>query len=317
MSIPTRDLIQQAVQTIAPWANRTPVLTSSSLDRMAGASLFFKCESFQKVGAFKFRGACHAVLSLSDEEAQKGVATHSSGNHAAALALAAKIRGIPAFVVMPSDAPLVKKRAVEGYGATITFCEPTLDARQTTLEKVIASTGATEIHPYDNPMIIAGQATAAIELLEEIPDLDVIICPVGGGGFLGGTALAAYYFSPGTRVIAAEPANANDAYRSWKVGEWQPSIQPDTIADGLKTSLGQLGWAILQKHVSEVVTVSEDDIVHAMRTVWERMKILIESSSAVPVAALLTRTVSCENLRVGVLISGGNVDLSALPWNHV
>jgi threonine dehydratase len=283
---------------------------------MAGASLFFKCESFQKVGAFKFRGACHAVLSLSDEEAQKGVATHSSGNHAAALALAAKIRGIPAFVVMPSDAPLVKKQAVEGYGATITFCEPTLEARQTTLEKVISATGATEIHPYDNPMIIAGQATAAVELLEEIPDLDVIICPVGGGGFLGGTALAAHYFSPDTRVIAAEPANANDAYRSWKAGEWQPSIQPDTIADGLKTSLGQLGWAILQKHVSEVVTVPEDDIVHAMRTVWERMKILIEPSSAVPVAALLTRAVSCENLRVGVLISGGNVDLSALPWSR-
>jgi threonine dehydratase len=256
------------------------------------------------------------VLSLSDEEAQKGVATHSSGNHAAALALAAKIRGIPAFVVMPSDAPLVKKQAVEGYGATITFCEPTLEARQTTLEKVISATGATEIHPYDNPMIIAGQATAAVELLEEIPDLDVIICPVGGGGFLGGTALAAHYFSPDTRVIAAEPANANDAYRSWKAGEWQPSIQPDTIADGLKTSLGQLGWAILQKHVSEVVTVPEDDIVHAMRTVWERMKILIEPSSAVPVAALLTHAVSCENLRVGVLISGGNVDLSALPWSR-
>jgi len=292
---------------------RTPVMTSRTLDGLASASLFFKCENFQRAGAFKFRGASHAVSSLSEEEARHGVATHSSGNHGAALALAARLRGIPAFIVMPSTTLGPKKAAVEAYGGKITLCEPTLEARETTLAQVVAETHATFIHPYDDPRVVAGQGTASRELFDECPNLDAIVVPVGGGGLLAGTAQTTKIVSPTTRVFAAEPAAADDAYRSWKAGRIIPSNNPKTIADGLRTSLGNLGFAAIQNLISGVVTVSEEEIVTAMRLVWERMKIIIEPSSAVPVAAVLKREVPGK--RIGIILTGGNVDLDALPFN--
>lgn len=306
--------IRSAADRIESWIHRTPVLTSKTLDAMTGASLFFKCENFQKVGAFKMRGASNAVLSLSDAEAKKGVATHSSGNHAQALALAARNKGIPAYIVMPSNAPLVKKEAVKGYGAEVIECEPTLTARESTLAEVIERTGAHFVPPYNDMRIITGQATAALELLDEIGGLDMIIAPVGGGGLLSGTALTTYYQSPATRVIAAEPAGADDAFRSYYSGELQPSVNPKTIADGLLTSLGDITFTIIRKYVHQVVTVSEENILQAMRLVWERMKIIIEPSSAVPLGAILEGKINVTEKRVGILISGGNVDLGKLPW---
>lgn len=311
---PDLPAIQEAARRIAPHAHRTPVLTCSALDGMTGARLFFKCENFQKVGAFKFRGACNTVLSLGEEEARRGVATHSSGNHAAALSLAARLRGIPAHIVMPSSAPKIKRAAVRGYGGSITPCEPTLAAREATAEKVLRETGATFVHPYNDHRIIAGQGTAALELLEDEPDLDLILAPVGGGGLLSGTLLAAAGLSPRTRVVAAEPEGADDAFRSLKEGRIIPSVNPRTIADGLLTSLGDLTFPIIREHVEAIVTVGDDDIIHAMRQVWERMKIVIEPSSAVPVAALFAGKVRAEGLRVGVILSGGNVQLEALPF---
>lgn len=311
---PTIKDIRAAAERIRPYAHRTPVLTCASLDDRVGAHVFLKCENLQKVGAFKFRGACNAVFSLSDAEAARGVVAHSSGNHAQALALAARMRGIPAYIVMPDNAPAVKKAAVAGYGGRITFCEPTLAAREATQARVIADTGATEVHPYNDERVIAGQGTAALELLEDVPDLDVIMAPVGGGGLLSGTAIAATELAPGIRVIGAEPEMADDAYRSLATGEIQPSVHPRTIADGLLTQLGTLTFPILRERVEQIVTVSETGIIAAMKFVWERAKIVIEPSSAVPVAALWERKIDLSGLRVGIILSGGNVDLDRLPW---
>ena len=312
--IPDLATIRAAAARIAPFIHRTPVLTCNALDRISGAELFFKCENLQKVGAFKYRGATNAVQSLSETESQHGVATHSSGNHAAALALAARQRNIPAYVVMPDNSPQVKKSAVAGYGAEIIYCAPTLAAREETLAAVIARTGAHFVHPYNDYRVIAGQATATLELLEEINPLDMVITPVGGGGLTGGAALAVHYLSPGTRMVAAEPAGADDACRSFRSGELQPSRDPATIADGLLTSLGDRTWPIIREHVDDIVTVTDAGIIQAMRLVWERMKIIIEPSAAVPLAALLERRVDTEGRRIGIILSGGNVDLERLPW---
>ncbi len=311
---PTIDTIRGAARRIAPYAHRTPVLTCAGLNEMFGAELYFKCENFQKVGAFKFRGACNAVFLLPDEEAQRGVTTHSSGNYAAALALAARERGIAAYIVMPRNAPAVKKAAVAGYGAQITYCEPTLQARETTLAQVVAETGATFLHPYNDYRVIAGQGTAALELLEDVPQLDVVMAPVGGGGLISGTALATHGISPNIAVIAGEPEGADDAYRSLQTGEIIPSVNPRTIADGLLTSLGSLTFPIIRDHLREIVTVSETATIAAMRHVWERMKIIIEPSAAVPVGIFVERKIDLRGKRVGIILSGGNIDLDRLPW---
>ena len=312
--IPTLAEVKEAAVRIAPYAHRTPVLTCRSLNEMTGATIFFKCENLQKVGAFKFRGACNTVFSLTDEEASRGVATHSSGNHAAALALAARLRGIRAHVVMPKNTKKVKKEAVESYGAQITYCEPTLEAREETLAGILEETGAVEIHPYNDPRIIAGQGTAAMELMEEIHDLDVILTPVGGGGLISGTALTVSGLGHAAEVIGVEPKGADDSCRSFYSGELIPSVNPRTIADGLLTSLGDLTFAIIRKHVADIVTVEEDEIISAIRTVWERMKIIIEPSSAVPVAAVLNYKVETVGKKVGIILTGGNVDLEKMPW---
>jgi threonine dehydratase len=285
-----------------------------SINQIVGVELFFKCENLQKVGAFKFRGACNAVFSLSEEEAQKGVATHSSGNHAAALALAARMRGIAAHIVMPENSPEIKKKAVAGYGAKITFCQPTLQARESTLAQVIEETGATEIHPYNNFYVIAGQGTAAKELIEDQGEFDVMMAPVGGGGLLSGTAISTKHLLSGCKVMAAEPAGADDAYRSFHSKKWVPSENPKTIADGLLTSLGERNFAIILEKVDDIVTVSEESIVEAMRMIWERMKIIIEPSSAVPLAAILEKKVDVQGKKVGIILSGGNLDLGKLPF---
>lgn len=306
--------IHNAAQRIKAYIHRTPVLTNESLNQQIGAQVFMKCENLQKVGAFKFRGASNAVWSLTDEEAAHGVCTHSSGNHAQALALAAKMRGIPAYIVMPSNAPLVKKNAVAAYGGEITFCEPTLAARESTLERIRLDTGASVIHPYNDERVIAGQGTAALELLEDVPDLDVIITPVGGGGLLSGTSIAATGIKNGIRVIAAEPEMADDAFRSMKSGEIIPSVNPKTVADGLLTSLGTLTFPIIQKRVEQIVTVSESGIIESMKFVWERAKIVIEPSAATVIAVMWEKKIDLSGLKVGVILSGGNVDLEKLPW---
>lgn len=306
--------ILKAAERIRPYAHRTPVLTNASLNQQVDAQVFLKCENLQKVGAFKFRGACNAVYSLSDEEAALGVCTHSSGNHAAALALAARMRGIPAYIVMPNNAPSVKKNAVAGYGGLITFCEPTLQARESTLEQIRHDTGATVVHPYNDERVIAGQGTAALELLEDVPDLDVIIAPVGGGGLLSGTSIAATETRKGIRVIAGEPEMADDAFRSMAAGTIISSDNPKTIADGLLTSLGTLTFPIIRQRVEQIVTVSEAGIIDAMKYVWERAKIIIEPSSAVAIGVLWEQKIDLSGLKIGVIISGGNVDLQKLPW---
>jgi threonine dehydratase len=311
---PTLQDIREAAVRIKPYAHRTPVLTNESLNQRVGAQVFLKCENFQKVGAFKFRGACNAVFSLTDQEAARGVATHSSGNHAQALALAARMRGVRAYIVMPENAPQVKKDAVAGYGGEITFCAPTLEAREATLRGIVERTGAAFVHPYDNERVIAGQGTAALELLDSVPDLDVIIAPVGGGGLLSGTAIAATETKPGIRVIAGEPEIADDAYRSLKEGKIQPSDNPKTIADGLLTSLGKLTFPIIKERVEQIVTVSEQGIIDSMRFIWERAKIVIEPSAAGAVAVLWEKKIDFTGLKVGVILSGGNVDLGKLPW---
>ena len=312
---PSLEDIRRAHRRIEPFIHRTPVLTSTTIDRMAGGRIFFKCENLQKAGAFKIRGACNAVFSLSDDEAKRGVATHSSGNHAAALALAAQWRGIPAHVVMPETAPRVKKLAVAGYGAEIVFCKPTLESRERALAEVVARTGAAVVHPYNDLRVITGQGTAAIELLDQVQDLDLVLAPVGGGGLLSGTAVAVSLVSPKTAVIAAEPERADDAYRSFKSGHIVPSVHPNTIADGLLTSLGDLTFPIIRRHVRDIVLVSEEAIVEAMRCLWERMKILVEPSASVPLGAVLSRRLKVAGLRVGIILSGGNVDLDRLPWS--
>ncbi|PZP56807.1 MAG: serine dehydratase [Azospira oryzae] len=306
--------IREAHARIRPHVHRTPVLTCSALDRLAGARLFFKCENFQKVGAFKARGACNAVFSLADDEALNGVVTHSSGNHAAALSLAAARRRIPAYLVMPSNAPQVKRKAVAAYGGRIVLCEPTLAAREEACARIMAETGARLVHPYNDYRVMAGQGTAALELLEEVRELDVVVVPVGGGGLLSGTALAAKGLKPGVRVVGAEPAGADDAWRSFKSGELQPMPNPETVADGLRTALGTLTFPIIRSHVDDIVTTSEAAIIDAMRKTWELMKIVIEASSAVPLAAILEGRLALTGCRVGIILSGGNVDLDRLPW---
>jgi threonine dehydratase len=306
--------IRAASERIAAQIHRTPVLTSELLDQIAGARLFFKCENFQKTGSFKIRGATNAVLSLPEESAHLGVVTHSSGNHAAALARAAQLRGIPAWIVMPSNAPAVKRAAVEAYGGTITFCEPTLAARESTAQGLLQKTGAQMIHPYDNRNVIAGQGTAALELLSEVADLDFILAPVSGGGLLSGTAIAAKAMNPKIRVIGCEPKNADDAFRSIASGKLEPAAKSETIADGLRATLCPLTFSILRECVDQVVTVTEDEISSTMRTIWERMKIVIEPSAAVAAAPALLRRLGANGARVGIILSGGNVDLSQLPF---
>ncbi|MBS1488208.1 MAG: pyridoxal-phosphate dependent enzyme [Bacteroidetes bacterium] len=304
----TRSDIEEAHERIKPYIHRTPVLTSHSIDELAGCSLFFKCENFQNVGAFKARGATNAALNLPADLLAKGLATHSSGNHAQAIARAAKILNVKSYIVMPRTAPEIKKRGVRAYGGEIFECEPTLAAREETLAQVISKTGATEIHPFNNYDVIIGQATAAKELFEEIKNINMVLAPVGGGGLLSGTAYAANYFSPDTVVIAAEPAGSDDAYRSLKSGRIEPA-QSQSIADGLLTTLGDKPFAIIKSKVAEVITVSDEEILAAMRLVWERLKIVIEPSAAVPVAAVLKVGDQLANQKVGIILSGGNVDL--------
>lgn len=312
--IPDKLTIIESAERIKPLIHRTLVLRCIALDEISGGNLFFKCENFQKAGAFKSRGATNAVFQLSEADLKRGVATHSSGNHAAALALAAKRRGIQAHIVMPDNSNKIKIKAVESYGGLITFCESTLQSREDTLNEVISRTGAIEIHPYNNYQIIAGQASAALEMLEDFPDLNLIIAPVGGGGLLSGTALAARYFGNQTHVIAAEPERADDAYRSFLTKSFVPSVSPDTIADGLRTSLGTLTYPIIMEYVDDIVTVSESGIINAMRLIWERMKIIIEPSSAVPLAAILEGKIDVSGKKTGIILSGGNVDLNELPF---
>ena len=325
--LPDIDAVRAAAKRIRPWAKATPVLASSALDDRFGARLAFKCESFQRTGSFKFRGAGNAVLALPDERAEAGVATHSSGNHAAALALAARLRGIPCRVVMPRNAPAVKLAAAAGYGAAIERCEPTLDAREAALAAILTRSGATAIHPYDNAHVIAGQGTVALELLQAAAPLDLVLAPIGGGGLAAGVALTVKALSPRTRVIAVEPAAADDAHRSFRAGRILPSLAPRTVADGLLTSLGQRNFALIRRHLDDIVTVSEAAIVAAMRLVWERMKVVVEPSAAVPLAALVEGCVEAggahaakpggngDRPRIGIVLSGGNVDLDRLPWS--
>jgi threonine dehydratase len=305
--------IRAAHDRIRAHINRTPVLTSSRLDATTGASLFFKCENFQKVGAFKARGATNAVFMLDEATAKRGVATHSSGNHAAALSRAAKLRGIPAHIVMPSNTVKAKVRAVEGYGGRIVFCDPTQTAREQMCARVIAETGATLIHSFENENVMAGQGTVAVELLEDA-DVDLILCPVGGGGLLCGTAVAAKTMRPKSKVIAIEPANADDAAQSFRAGKLVRCDKPNTIADALRTNVGAPNFELIQRFVDDVVTVTEDAIISAMRMIWETMKIVIEPAAAVPYAAILECKIDIGGRRVGIILSGGNVDLDALPW---
>jgi threonine dehydratase len=314
MIIPQWKDVLSAHVRIGHLIHRTPVLKSSAVNKLAGCEIFFKCENFQKTGAFKFRGATNAVFSLKEADAKNGVATHSSGNHAAALALAARNRAIKAFIVMPENAPGVKKEAVSSYGAEIVFCKPTLEARETTLEKVVSETGAFFIHPYNNPEVISGQGTAVKEFLEETGPLDMVMVPVGGGGLLSGTSITVRHMFAETVVMGAEPVNVNDAYRSFKSGVIHPPLAPDTVADGLLTSLGPLTFKIIRENVDDIICAREESIINAMRIIWERMKIVIEPSAAVPLAAILENRELAAGKRIGIILSGGNADLDRLPF---
>jgi len=313
-TLPGFSEIEEAHKRIRPYAHRTPVLISTYFNEKTGASIYFKCENFQKIGAFKFRGAYNAISKLSKREGQRGIVTHSSGNHAQAVALASRMNGYNATIVMPENAPKVKVNAVRGYGAAIIFCENTTEARENAAQQVIDETGATFIHPFNHPDVIAGQGTAAKELLEEKPDLDMIMAPVGGGGLISGTAIWSKHFNEDIKVIGSEPKWADDAYRSFKSGEIEPVLRTDTVADGLRTSLGELTFQAIQNHVDEILTVSEDNIVRTMRDIWERMKIIIEPSCAVPVAAILENDIDLKNKKIGIILTGGNVDLDNLPF---
>ena len=308
------DTIRSAHGRIRQYIHRTPVLTNSWLNDASRASLFFKCENFQKVGAFKARGATNAVFALDDETARRGVATHSSGNHGAAVARAAKLRGVAAHIVMPSNSAKVKIRAVEDYGAQVVLCESTEEAREIKCAEVINQTGASLIHSFENEYVITGQGTAAMELLEDVPNLDVIMCPVGGGGLLSGTAIAAKSMRPQINVIGLEPENADDAAQSFRAGRRLVTEKNFTIADGLRTNIGEPNFAIVQQYVGDILTVSEEAIVSAMRTIWETMKILIEPSAAVPYAAIQESKIDVGGKSVGIILTGGNVDLDSLPW---
>lgn len=313
-TIPSFSDIKRAHQRIAKYVIDTPVMTSHSIDEMTGCSIYFKCENFQKVGAFKMRGATNMIMGFRPEERENGFATHSSGNHAQAVALAAKLAGAKAYVVMPKNATSVKVRAVKDYGAKLIMCEPNEQARIAACDKIIAETGAIFVPPYDDYRIIAGQATAAKELIETVETLDVIMAPVGGGGLAAGTALAAKYLDQGIEVILGEPEKADDTFRSLKKGKIIPLVNPDTIADGLKVTVGKRNFEIIQDLVKEVITVSEEEIIEAMRIIWERMKIIIEPSCAVPFAALLKRKEYFDGKQVGIILTGGNVDLQNLPF---
>src|SRR5438270_5953996 len=309
------DRIRAAHERIRAYIHRTPVITSERMNETNGASLFFNCENFQKIGAFKARGATNAVFTLDVATAKRGVATHSSGNHGAAVARAAKLRGIPAHIVMPSNSAKVKIRAVEGYGAHIVFCEPTEEAREAKCAEVIEKTGATLLHSFENENVIAGQGTAAVELVEDIPGLELIMCPVGGGGLLSGTAIAAKSMRPQINVIAAEPANSDETAQALRAGRRLVTEKKFTIADGLRTNIGQPNFEIVQRYVDDIVTVSEEGIVSAMRTIWETMKIVIEPSAAVPYAPNMENKIGIRGKRVGIILTVGNVDLDALPWD--
>lgn len=315
MTEPDLSAIQSAWRLIQPHVHYTPLMHSRLLDAATGARIGFKCENLQRVGAFKARGACNAVLSLDEEAARNGVATHSSGNHGAALAMAAALRGIPAHIVMPDNAPAVKRDAVAAYGAWIIDCESTLAAREAALEQLLQETGAHPVHPYTDPRVIAGQGTVALEVLEQMPELEVLVVPVGGGGLLSGVALAVKALRPEVEVVAAEPAGADDAFRSFGLGELQPQNNPQTIADGLRAGLGEINFSIIQRHVDTILTVEESTIVEAMRLQWTRLKTVVEPSGAVSFAALLEHPERFAGRQVACVISGGNVDIDHLPWH--
>lgn len=314
MLIPSFDDVLAAHARIAPYIHRTPVLTSAYLNDLTGAELFFKCENFQKAGAFKVRGACNAVFGLSDEMAAKGVCTHSSGNHALSLSYAAGRRGIPCNVVMPRTAPQAKKDAVRGYGGVITECEPSTTSREAVFAEVQARTGGEFVHPYNDPRVIAGQATCSREFLDQVDGLDALIAPIGGGGMISGTCLTVSNIAPGVDIYAAEPKNADDAFRSFKAGHIIADDAPETIADGLKVPLKDLTWHFVQNHVTDIFTATEEQIIDAMKLTWKRMKIVMEPSCAVPLATILANPETFRGRRVGVIITGGNVDLDNLPW---
>ncbi len=310
----TKEDLLTCHEKIKPYIHRTPVLTSQALNEMSGAEIFFKCENFQRMGAFKMRGAAHAILNLSNEQKRNGVVTHSSGNFAQAVSLSAKMQGIKAYIVMPSNAPQVKKDAVRGYGGIITECEPNIDVRQATTDKISEETGASKLHPSNQVDVILGQGTAAMELLEDHPDLNVIMTPIGGGGLVAGTALAAHFFGKNCKTIGGEPFEADDAYRSLLSGKIESNETANTVADGLRTVLGNHNFPIIQQHVDEIIRVKEDEIIAAMRLIWERMKIIIEPSCAVPFAALLREKEKFAGQKIGIVLSGGNVDLGNLPF---
>ena len=312
--IPSFAELKLTHEAIAPMIHRTPVMTNEYINKLVGGSIYFKCENFQKIGAFKMRGAASAALRLLEENKHKGMATHSSGNHAQAIARAAQVLGIPAYIVMPENAPRIKVEGTKAYGAQIIFCEPNQLARENTLAEVVERTGAQFIHPYDNYDVIAGQASAALEILEDIPSLDIIITPVGGGGLLSGTALASHYISADIIVLGAEPKRVDDAFRSLKSGHIEQNLRTDTIADGLRTTLGERTLEIIKRHVTDILTTEEEEIIHAMRLIWERMKIIIEPSCSVPLAAILANKDTFKGKKTGVILTGGNVDLGNLPF---
>ena len=318
MYIPTFQDMLAAHERVKPYIHRTPVLTSTYVNTLAGCEIFFKCENFQKAGAFKVRGASNAVFGLSDAEAENGVCTHSSGNHALSLSYAAGRRGIPCNVVMPRTAPEAKKAAVRGYGGTITECEPSTSSREEVFAQVQARTGGNFVHPYNDPRVIAGQGTCSREFLDQMDDfggkLDMIVAPIGGGGMISGTCLTLSHLAPEVQVIAAEPEQADDAYRSFKAGHIIADDAPDTVADGLKVPLKDLTWHFVKNHVSDILTASDPEIVEAMKLIWQRMKIVVEPSSAVPLATILKTPDVFAGKRVGVILTGGNVDLAKLPW---
>jgi len=317
IQIPSISEIRDAHDRIKPYIHRTPVMSSKQINDIFGAEIFLKCENFQKVGAFKFRGATNAVIQLTEEERRRGVVTHSSGNHAAALTLAAASLGVKAYIVMPENAPEVKKNAVAGYGAEITFCTPTLQAREETTAAIIEKRGAVLIHPYDNHNVICGQGTAALELLEDRPDLDIIIAPIGGGGLMSGTVTAAKGISQRISVFGAEPLNANDAWKSFVSGKLVPSVNPKTVADGLLTSLSERTFNIIRSRVDNIFTVTEESIIDSMLLIWERMKIIVEPSSATALAVIMENQELFRGKRTGLIISGGNVDFRKLPFSQI
>ena len=314
LMVPTFDDVLEAHARIAPYIHRTPVLTSSYLNALTGAELFFKCENFQKAGAFKVRGASNAVFGLREDQLARGVATHSSGNHALSLSYAAGRRGIPCTVVMPRTAPDAKKDAVRGYGGVIVECEPSTSSREAVFAEVQARTGADFVHPYNDPRVIAGQGTCSRELMEQVPGLEAVVAPIGGGGMISGTCLTLSSISPGVEIFAAEPVNADDAARSFRAGHIIADDAPDTVADGLKVPLKELTWHFVKHHVTDVLTATEEEIVEAMKLHWKRMKIVIEASCSVPLAVILKNPERFRGKRVGVILTGGNVDLDKLPW---